>query len=172
MHTPVRQPRVDGPIGVFVRMAQALMQRLTKGETGSKRAIDDAPGLPPRVEVSWGELLDKITILEIKMQRLTAPASVANVRHELEQLTRTVASLGPLSPEVEAKRRALRAINEKLWDVEDAIRACEAEQRFDAQFVALARSVYVLNDERGRIKRDINAWMKSPIVEEKEYRSY
>ena len=124
------------------------------------------------VPISWGELIDKITILEIKSERLSNPAAIDNVRRELGLLTTVASNPAVLAADIQKHRGALRDINEKLWDVEDAIRDCEARQSFDEEFTRLARSVYILNDERGRIKGAINAALKSLLVEEKQYRSY
>ncbi len=126
----------------------------------------------PRVEVSWCELIDKITILEIKSERLSNPAAVANVRRELNQLLPAASEAAARSPAIAKRRDELRVVNQKLWNIEDDIRACEAERRFDDTFTELARSVYILNDERGRIKQAINAELKSELVEEKQNRSY
>src|SRR5262249_16352016 len=149
--------------GVFLRMAKALREFLAEKANSS---TNDTPlKLLPRVEVSWGELLDKLTILEIKAERITSAASAANVRRHLEYLKSELATRGPLLLPVEKKRGSLRAINEKLWDLEDAIRACEAEQRFDAHFVELARNIYTFNDARAKLKQEINTLTKSPLVE-------
>ena len=126
----------------------------------------------PNVEVAWGELIDKITILEIKQQRLTSPEAVANVRSELAALSRVVQALRPAPSALDALKQTLRTINETLWDIEDQIRAKEAAKSFDRQFIELARSVYFNNDERARIKRQINELMKSGLVEEKQYTAY
>jgi alpha/beta superfamily hydrolase len=120
--------------------------------------------------ISWGELIDKITILEIKAQRLSSPAALANVRRELDGLN-AIADLRQ-HPEIADLKAELSAINARLWDIEDAIRAKEAAHFFDRDFIELARSVYRENDHRGRIKRDINRAMNSEIVEEKQYTSY
>ena len=126
----------------------------------------------PTVEVSWGELIDKITILEIKEQRLTSPQSVANVRHELASLTQVVQNLKPAAGQIDALKAKLKSVNETLWDVEDQIRVKEAAKAFDQQFIQLARLVYFKNDERARIKRQINELLNSELVEEKQYTSY
>jgi predicted nucleic acid-binding Zn-ribbon protein len=126
----------------------------------------------PTVEISWGELIDKITILEIKEQRLKSPAAVANVRKELTALTRTVQDMRPRPAELDVLKSKLKLINETLWEIEDRIRAKEAEQSFDRQFVELARSIYFNNDERGQLKREINELMQSELVEEKQYTAY
>jgi Family of unknown function (DUF6165) len=123
----------------------------------------------PRVPVSWGELIDKITILEIKAERLREPAALDNVRRELALL---LDALPPPTDGLDPLRRELGEVNRRLWDIEDAIRAKEASRSFDAEFVALARSVYRTNDERARIKRDINHLLQSPLIEEKHYVQY
>jgi hypothetical protein len=125
-----------------------------------------------RVPVSVGELLDKIAILEIKAERITEPKKRDNVLRELAAL-REVWEGSPLSRlDLEGLRRALREVNERLWDIEDAIREKEREGDFGAAFIELARSVYLHNDERARIKREINLRTGSALVEEKSYREY
>jgi Family of unknown function (DUF6165) len=124
------------------------------------------------VPVSPGELLDKITILRIKSQRIRDAAKVANVRLELDLLERTWASLGTLTCEVTADEQALQAVNEQLWDIEDRIRDKEAARSFDQDFIELARAVYHRNDERAAIKKRINVALGSRIVEEKSYQPY
>lgn len=126
----------------------------------------------PTVEVSWGEFVDKLTILEIKQQRLRAPDALANVRAELSTMQQVLDRLPPPPPSLAALKQRLRAVNEALWQIEDDIRAKEAAKAFDAQFVELARSVYRSNDQRAAIKREINTLMKSRLVEEKQYTSY
>lgn len=126
----------------------------------------------PAVPVSWGELIDKITILEIKEQRLSSPQAVANVRKELAVLNRAVAELKSAPAALNGLKQKLKTINEKLWEVEDEIRAKEAAKTFDPRFIELARAVYYNNDERGRAKREINELLKSGLVEEKQYTSY
>jgi len=122
--------------------------------------------------VSPGELIDKITILEIKARRMTDPRKLANVRHELTMLRDTWAA-SPYAPaDIAADEAALMAVNERLWVIEDAIRDQERAQAFDAEFVRLARAVYFENDERAAIKRRINVQLGSEIVEEKSYRDY
>jgi hypothetical protein len=152
-------------------MAGALTELLQTRAIAPTDGVASSPGVPPRVDVSWGELLDKISILEIKTRRMTSPASLTNVRRELEHLRAALAGHAPLPLHVERKRSSLRATNEKLWDLEDAVRACEADQRFDAHFVELARKIYEFNDERAKIKQQINTLMRSAFIEEKEYRT-
>ena len=125
----------------------------------------------PMVALSWGEVIDKITILEIKQQRLSSADAIGNVRRELSVLNKVVADTAV--PEgLAALKQALKAVNENLWDIENQIRAKEAQSSFDRQFIELARSVYVNNDERAKLKREINRLLKSELVEEKQYTSY
>lgn len=124
------------------------------------------------VPVSPGEVLDKITILRIKSARMSDAAKLANVRLELELLEQTWRASGCAARELEGDERALQAVNERLWVIEDQIRDQEARGSFDAEFVRLARSVYVCNDERAAIKKRINLALGSRIVEEKSYRPY
>jgi hypothetical protein len=116
--------------------------------------------------------LDKITILRIKSERMTDPAKLANVRHELKLLEQTWSDAGFSAAEVGSDERALQAVNAKLWDIEDDIRDKESKQVFDRQFIELARAVYISNDERAAIKKRINQKLGSKIVEEKSYREY
>lgn len=124
------------------------------------------------IPVSLGELVDKITILQIKSQKLVNVQQKANVDRELAELEKVLGSLGALPEAVGEMMEALRQANLKLWDIEDEIRCCEREQRFDAEFVRLARSVYYTNDERASLKKKINSLMGSALVEEKSYESY
>jgi len=125
----------------------------------------------PEVPVSWGELVDKIAILEIKRERLTDAAALANVRRELASLERWQAELVANARLGELKA-SLAQVNRALWDVEDAIRAKEARAEFDAEFVGLARSVYRQNDRRAALKREINLALASELIEEKSYPAY
>jgi hypothetical protein len=124
------------------------------------------------IPISPGELLDKITILRIKSQRIHEAAKVAHIRLELELLERTWATLGAATSAVTADERALQAVNEQLWDIEDRIREKEAARSFDQDFIELARAVYHRNDERAAIKKRINVALGSRIVEEKSYQPY
>ena len=126
----------------------------------------------PTIEVSWGELIDRITILEIKERRLTSPDAVANVRKELAALARVLGTLAPVPAGLEALKRELKALNGALWDIENRTRAKEAAKLFDAEFIELTRSVYLNNDKRAGIKRQINELLNSGLVEEKQYTSY
>ncbi|MSP45342.1 MAG: hypothetical protein EXQ83_05590 [Xanthobacteraceae bacterium] len=126
----------------------------------------------PTVEVSWGELIDKITILEIKAQRLTSPVAVANVRNELSALNRAFEQLKPAPATLDALKQELKSINGALWDIENRTRAKEAAKTFDQEFIELTRSVYLNNDKRALIKRRINELLDSGLVEEKQYTPY
>ncbi len=124
------------------------------------------------VPVSYGELIDKITILEIKAARIGNPDKLANVRAELDLLTRTWAADALSKTDISAEREKLKAVNEALWDIEDHIRIKEKDKAFDAEFVQLARSVYFRNDDRAAYKREINEKLGSTLVEEKSYENY
>jgi post-segregation antitoxin (ccd killing protein) len=124
------------------------------------------------VPVSPGELVDKITILEIKAARIRDPAKRRNVAHELSLLVAAREAALEASQALDALAAELKAVNQRLWEIEDAIRDCERRQDFGAAFVGLARAVYRNNDRRSDLKRRINALTGSDIVEEKEYAAY
>ncbi len=124
------------------------------------------------VPISAGELLDKITILRIKVARIQEGAKLANVRLELSLLENTWAESGYAAQAVAPDERALQEVNERLWDIEDLIRDKEAKQTFDRDFIELARAVYIANDERAAIKKRINVQLGSRLVEEKSYKPY
>src|SRR3984893_7268429 len=125
-----------------------------------------------KVPVSPGELLDKITILRIKAQRMSDSQNLDNVRLELAALEQTWAASDYAQLDIEDDIDALLRVNERLWVIEDDIRDKERAQAFDARFIELARAVYFENDERAAIKRRINVRLGSSIVEEKSYRDY
>lgn len=128
--------------------------------------------MPLLVPVSWGELLDKIAILQIKAERIADAEKLGNVRHELALLVsvrdREIAEAAGLDALVADLRRA----NERLWEIEDAIRVCEKEQDFGGRFIELARAVYMTNDLRAGLKYRINTLLGSQVIEEKSYQSY
>jgi hypothetical protein len=124
------------------------------------------------VPISPGELLDKITILRIKVARIQDGAKLANVKLELSLLEKTWHESGYAAQEVAVDEHALQEVNERLWDIEDLIRDKEAKQTFDRDFIELARSVYIANDERAAIKKRINVQLGSRLVEEKSYKQY
>lgn len=122
--------------------------------------------------VSYGELIDKITILEIKSRRIGDEAKLANVRNELDLLNATWANDAASQTDISDERARLLAVNELLWDIEDKIRLKERAQAFDQEFIELARAVYFRNDERAAFKREINLKLGSQLVEEKSYQDY
>jgi hypothetical protein len=130
-----------------------------------------APAAAPQIPISWGELIDKITILEIKADRLPTAEARANAMTELDLLQGIA---GPVLERVEVGTLAiqLKALNEALWDIEDKIRDHERAGDFGGAFVELARSVYKNNDVRGAIKRQINLALGSSLIEEKSYKPY
>tara|TARA_B100000575_G_C22870385_1_gene507937 strand:- start:269 stop:649 length:381 start_codon:yes stop_codon:yes gene_type:complete len=124
-----------------------------------------------QVEISIGELFDKLTILEIKMEKIKNNSQLENIRKEWDTLNdKSMSILSIFADQLLFKKiYKLEEINRQLWDIEDWIRECEKQERFDKEFVELARSVYKLNDKRSKIKRDINLITKSNIIEEKSY---
>ncbi len=122
------------------------------------------------VPVSVGELIDKITILQIKKIMISNEDQLININRELEALQQVKNDLGLQG--VEDMQEDLAAINFCLWDTEDAIRVCESQKDFGPRFISLARCVYKLNDKRSRVKRDININFNSSIVEEKSYEDF
>ncbi|MCL7945971.1 DUF6165 family protein [Marinobacter sp. ATCH36] len=125
-----------------------------------------------KVPVSFGEVLDKITILEIKSERIADPAKVKNVRLELDELSATWNEAVPDQAAIADLRKQLKAVNEALWVIEDDIRDQEAAQDFGPKFIELARAVYVTNDKRAAIKKEVNLALGSRFVEEKSYQDY
>jgi len=121
------------------------------------------------VPVSFGELIDKISILVIKSERISDAAKLANVRTELNALQQAWDAHPAAKIDIAALCTELKAVNEKLWDIEDAIRLKDKAQAFDDEFIELARSVYLNNDERARLKKQINLALGSGYIEEKSY---
>ena len=126
----------------------------------------------PLVPVSWGEVIDKITILEIKEARIASPDALTNVRRELAALREVVDAQLVMTAALAALCDRLRTVNAQLWDIEDDIREQERRQDFGPEFIRLARAVYQRNDERAHIKREVNAASGSALVEEKSYREW
>ena len=125
-----------------------------------------------QVPVSFGELLDKISILQIKSERISDTAKLINIRTELSALEKTWMAHPAGGKDIAKLRADLKAVNERLWDLEDNIRLQDKAQAFDDRFIELARSVYQQNDERARIKKEINTVLGSAYVEEKSYKDY
>ena len=123
-------------------------------------------------EISPGELIDKITILEIKMDRITEDTKLKNIKTEWDTLNQSRANKILISAQLEELTAELKAINETLWVIEDDIRECEHRKEFGEAFITLARSVYLNNDHRARVKRKINELLGSRLIEEKSYSDY
>ena len=125
-----------------------------------------------QVPVSVGEVLDKITILQIKLAHISDAAKRTNIQNELDALLPLVAGDAFATDQMQALMAELKSVNEALWDIEDDIREKEAAKSFDAEFIRLARAVYITNDKRAEIKKQINLATGSALVEEKSYESY
>lgn len=125
-----------------------------------------------QVPVSVGEVLDKITILQIKLAHISDAAKRVNIQNELDALLPLVAGDAFATDQMQGLMAELKAVNEALWDIEDDIREKEAVKSFDAEFIRLARAVYVTNDKRAEIKKQINLATGSALIEEKSYESY
>ena len=124
------------------------------------------------VEISPGELIDKITILELKMERMKDKSKLKNVNSEWEALQRSKSTQLPQSSSLDELAAELKSVNANLWVIEDDIRQFERLKNFGEEFISLARAVYIKNDERARIKRSINELLGSKLIEEKSYASY
>ncbi|MDO9576727.1 MAG: DUF6165 family protein [Candidatus Cloacimonadales bacterium] len=123
-----------------------------------------------KIEISIGELVDKVTILEIKAEKFNDPEKLKNVKKEYQLLKKNMEEVGitNISPEF----KSLKEVNLKLWHIEDDIRIKESKKEFDDEFIQLARSVYFENDDRSDIKKEINLKFGSELIEEKEYVDY
>ncbi|PQM55347.1 MAG: hypothetical protein CML39_08335 [Rhodobacteraceae bacterium] len=126
----------------------------------------------PKVPVSWGELFDKITILQIKSEKLCSPPAIKNVNTELHMLSTIIDEKVPNLSEAKEFEKELKLINQQLWDIEDQIREKERKKIFDSEFIHCARMVYITNDKRSKIKRSINQVFGSDLMEEKSYSPY
>lgn len=157
-----------GPQAYRLLRAARPSQAVLRKHHGSI-AMATALRQPLVVEITPGELLDKITILEIKQARFRDRAKLVNVQKELEALCAARQRARVESAELAAQIAELKTVNERLWDVEDALRQCERDGDFGPRFIVLARSVYQLNDRRAQLKRRINECCGSPWMEEKEY---
>jgi hypothetical protein len=179
-----RQARRDDWNEVFERiageLARAVAAKTNPGDLLSQESADNldptqadptqvVPAGTALVPVSFGELVDKITILEIKSERIDDSGKLVNVRVELELLATALARFCVLPPQAGELKAELRRINEALWEIEDQIRDCERNNDFGAKFIDLARRVYMTNDRRSAVKRQLNELASSAIVEEKSY---
>jgi tetratricopeptide (TPR) repeat protein len=162
-----RQSEIGRWDDVFDRMTVELRELACGGE---RRPVPTSPRAAEiAIPISAGELIDKVTILRIKSDRFADTAKLRNVRHELSALTAVCDRSVPHSPELDCLTNKLRAVNESLWEIEDAIRCCERQGDFGPRFVELARSVYRQNDRRAVLKRAINELVGSTLMEEKGY---
>ncbi len=125
-----------------------------------------------KVEISYGEFLDKLSILEIKSERIRDPAKLENINRELGLLRDLWAADPKAAIDIQTEWVQMKSINEKLWDIEDDIRDRERTRCFDEEFIRLARAVYYTNDERAEVKRRLNEKLGSELVEEKSYADY
>jgi hypothetical protein len=126
----------------------------------------------PLTSISWGELIDKITILEIKQANINSSTALSNINKELGYLNEIVKNnIGVVEP-IKDLKLGLLDVNKRLWQVEDDIRDKELKQEFDGEFIELARKVYRLNDERAKLKKSINHALNSELVEEKSYKDF
>ncbi len=123
------------------------------------------------IEISYGELIDKLTILEIKAERIKTRSKLRNIQTELSILTSIYNNISA-TEEIESLKEELKQVNEQLWEIEDDIRLKEQNKEFDDEFIKLARLVYITNDLRGEIKKRINECLGSYLMEEKEYTQY
>lgn len=128
--------------------------------------------MPLNTPVSVGEFLDKLSILEIKSERITESDKLTNIRNELALLRDVWTQSSFAQADIADEYRTLRAVNEQLWDIEDRIRLKEAAKTFDQEFIDLARAVYILNDRRAASKRRLNEALGSELIEEKSYSDY
>jgi len=126
----------------------------------------------PLIPISWGELVDKITILEIKQNNIKSPNALTNINKEHSYLNEIIENQTGLAELIKDLKIQLLDINKRLWQVEDDIRDKELRQEFDAKFIELARRVYRLNDERAKLKKTINQRLNSELVEEKSYKDF
>lgn len=139
--------------------------------THSSKDAAGSPAGTALMPISFGELIDRITILEIKQERIHDPLKQSHITMELELALAALHPFDELAEETIAQRHVLRSINERLWSVEDQLRELERRHDFGVRFVDLARSVYLLNDERASVKRRLNEWAGSEVVEEKSFPS-
>ena len=126
----------------------------------------------PLIPISWGELIDKITILEIKQTHIKSPTALTNINKELSYLNEIVENSTGVTELISDLKQQLLDVNKRLWQVEDDIRDKELKQDFDIGFIELARRVYRLNDERAKLKKSINQVLNSELIEEKSYRDF
>lgn len=157
-----RQQLAGDWTGVFARIEADLRSEVARADKDSAAAIPLAPA-------SWGDMCDRLSILELKLSRIADPAALDNIRREHRFLCRQLIAMPSGADEDRSIRHALASVNRDLWEIEDALREHERRGDFGDQFVTLARSVYHLNDERARLKRTLNVQAGSALFEEKSY---
>jgi hypothetical protein len=165
-----RQTELDNWTGVFDCIAKETGTLLRKKLAEHGLVIPESAA--PTVKLSWGELIDRMTILEIKLERLSSPPALENVRHELAGLQGFYDQLRLVDTRIPDLREKLASVNRALWDIEDRIRRKEAQHSFDDEFIILARSVFLRSDWRSKLKREIDEVLLSGIVIEKQYADY
>ncbi len=126
----------------------------------------------PVVEISWGEFFDRLTILEIKLEKLKDPDQRLSVQLMLTSLINSGHPIESFPAEIQTTTRFLKEVNSKLWDIEEGKRACERTKEFDSKFIELARSVYIENDKRAQLKREIDLALGSRLIEVKSHKPY
>jgi hypothetical protein len=172
-HVPsdIRGARIEGELDDLRACYDSAVARIAHLEAG--RSADDAALGDSKltIEVAPGELIDRLSILEIKLERIRDTAKLKNVRHEYEVTLAERRKLND-SPELERLAAELKDVNKRIWDIEDNIRDLERVGAFGDKFIAVARSVYQTNDRRAEIKRAINELLDSKLVEEKSYAPY
>jgi hypothetical protein len=127
--------------------------------------------MTPLIPISWGELIDKVTILEIKLLKITNESALANIQKELNYLHKIVL-IDNVEQSIYTLKNSLKEVNLRLWGIEDDIRVKEIKSTFDDEFIQLARLVYKFNDERAKIKKSINLVLNSELIEEKSYKDF
>ena len=157
---------------MFAEVAGALRDSALRDAEARPRPVAEQPSKPLMVEIAAGELIDKITILQIKRERISAPDKLRNIQAELETLEQARAHSIPGSPDLDRLTAELKGVNEALWRIEDDIRDHERNKNFGPSFVELARAVYSQNDRRAELKRAVNELVGSRLVEEKSYARY
>lgn len=125
-----------------------------------------------KVPISIGDLIDKITILQVKLEKIDDPSKKENVSYELDLLMKIFKKKVPQSPHLQELSSALKEVNNKLWDIENGTRSKAAKKEFDYEFIELAQNVYINNNHRHELKREINMITGSRIIEEKQYAAY
>ena len=165
-----RQPEVDDWSGLFDRMAKEAAKLVRRKLAEQGMVVPE--GAAPSVRLSWGELIDRITILELKLERLSSEAAAERVRHELAGLLGFYSQLAAGDSRIPDLKDRLASVNHALWDIEERIRRKEAEHAFDDEFITLARAVFLRSDWRAKLKREIDDILLTGMTDEKQYPDY